>query len=147
MAEFPVLYLMKTLLALLAASAVAVPAHAQDARVDAPPGATSSIGYRTVAEALAAVPGKPGAQVTVTPNGWTVVSFDAPEYAIWSFTPAGHYAHPAAVRRAVVVENGMVRVSTAALCQAAKEPCDRLMAEFAKLNEGMRQDMRNPANR
>jgi hypothetical protein len=134
---------MKTSMALLAAIAVAVPVHAQDA----PAGAASSIGYKTVAEALAAVPGKPGAQVTVMPNGWTVVSFDSPEYAIWSFTPAGHYAHPAAVRRAVVVENGMVRVRTAALCQAAKDPCDRLMAEFAKLNEGMRQDMRNPANR
>jgi hypothetical protein len=138
---------MKILMSLLATVAVAVPVHAQDAPPAEPAGAAGAIGYKTVAEALAAVPGKPGAQVTVMPNGWTVVSFDAPEYAVWSFTPAGHYAHPAAVRRTLVKENGGISVRTAALCQAAKAPCDRLMAEFAQLNERMRQDMRNRANR
>jgi hypothetical protein len=86
------------------------------------PGAATNLGYKTVAEALA-----------------------APEYAIWSFTPEGHYAHPAVVRRTVKQANGMVYVEMSALCQAAKEPCDRLMREFQQLNQRMRDEVGAPA--
>jgi hypothetical protein len=110
------------------------------------PGAATNLGYKTVAEALAAFRQRPGAIVEVTgPERWTIVTLPAPEYAIWSFTPEGHYAHPAVVRRTVKQANGMVYVEMSALCQAAKEPCDRLMREFQQLNQRMRDEVGAPA--
>lgn len=102
------------------------------------PGAAGNLGYRTVADALAGVKRQPGAIVQVTePERWTIVTLPAPAYAVWSFTPVGHYAHPAVVRRAIKERNGGVYVEMTALCQAEKTPCDRLMREFQQLNQKM----------
>lgn len=60
-----------------------------------------------------------------------------------SFAPSGHYAYPAVVRRTLKQSaNGDLSLEMTALCQAAKEPCNRLMAEFEQLNERMRQAVR-----
>ena len=94
----------------------------------------SGIGYKTVAEALDAVKAKPGAVVTVTrPDSWTIVS-EPGGMVVWSFTPSSHAAYPAVVRRAIVVGlDGMARIETTGLCQASKEPCDKLMKDFQEL--------------
>lgn len=95
--------------------------------------AANSIGYPTVAAALADLKGKPEADVRDN-NGWTIIGIDTPgEHSLWSFTPAGHPAHPAVVKRTVYEENGSVMMKTNALCQAQKSACDQLMAEFAEL--------------
>lgn len=116
----------------------------QEAPLKETPGAFSKYGYRTVAEALEGLKRQPGATVEVTkPDGWTIVTQPEPDYAIWSFTPAGHYAHPAVVRRGVVEANGSVSVRMNALCEADKASCDRLIREFQALNAKMRDDVRS----
>jgi hypothetical protein len=94
-----------------------------------------SIGYPTVAAALEALKAKKGVAVS-DHGGWTVVE-DKAAQAYWSFTPPGHPAHPAVVKRTVISENGGASMRMTALCQAAKEPCDQLMASFQQLNERM----------
>lgn len=117
-----------------------------DQAVDGAPATRSSIGYASVHEALASLKAKPGANISVTkPDGWIIVNESSPAFAIWSFTPEGHYAYPAVVRRTLGQSNGRVQVMTAALCEAAKQPCDRLIQEFEQLNEKMRSQFRPPA--
>ncbi|MFP7723830.1 hypothetical protein [Lysobacter sp. A3-1-A15] len=99
------------------------------------------IGYPTVAAALEDLKRRP--DVSVRDNaGWTIVGIDTPqERSIWSFTPAGHPAHPAAVKRTIYEESGMVMMKTNALCQAEKAACDDLMAQFADLERELQQRM------
>lgn len=103
--------------------------------------AAETLGYSSVSEALAALKSKPNAQISVTqPDGWTIVNEPPPNFAVWSFTPQGHPAHPAVVRRTTrQAPDGMLKVEMVALCQAAKEPCDQLIRDFQQLNEQMRQ--------
>ena len=102
-----------------------------------------SLGYKSVAEALEAVKAKPSVNVNITkPDSW-VIATEAEPFVQWSFAPSGHYAYPAVVRRTLKQSaNGDLSLEMTALCQAEKEPCDRLMAEFEQLNERMRQAVR-----
>ena len=94
------------------------------------------IGYASVKEALEELKAKPGVVVVTKPDGW-IIATEPKVYAQWSFTPEGHYAHPAVVRRLVQQRpDGEVSVETSALCGAEQNACDRLMAEFRALNEG-----------
>lgn len=111
-------------------------AHAQAPLPEAP----GSLEYRSVSEALEALKATPGVSMTETkPDGWIIASEG--QSIVWSFTPIGHYAHPAVVRREVVVREGNVSVQTRALCQAEKPACDKLIREFQELNERMRLDL------
>jgi len=88
------------------------------------------IGYASVAEAMEALKAKPGVHIVTKPDGW-IIATEPAVYAQWSFTPEGHYAHPAVVRRLIEQrKDGEVHVEIAALCGADKAACDRLMAEF-----------------
>ena len=108
-------------------------ASAQPAQSPAP----SGIGYPTVAAALAGLRAKSGVKVQEQ-AGWTVI--DDPETTrIWSFTPAGHPAHPAAIRRTIVQEGKDIFVRMGVLCQASKPACDKLVAEFEAMNKAMRE--------
>jgi len=104
------------------------------------PDAAGGIPYASVADAMRAVPALPGAKVSVTkPDAWTIVT-EAGGHGMWSFVPSSHYAYPAVVRRRLVVAaNGNVSVEMNVLCEAKKESCDHLVAEFNQLNERMRQ--------
>lgn len=107
---------------------------------------TSSIGYASVAEAFEDLKSNPLAEVREQ-DGWTVVSMqDGEERSIWSFTPPGHPAHPAAVKRPIYEQDGAVRMRTNALCQASKLECDRLMEEFAELERKIREHMQSAAS-
>jgi len=99
----------------------------------------SGVGYATVAAALEALKSRGDVSIS-DQGGWTIIA-DDPAKAIWSFTPPGHPAHPAVVKRTMVSKDGMVGIEMTALCQAAKAPCDALMEEFKTLNERMRQAM------
>jgi len=98
------------------------------------------IQFASVAEALAALEGKDGNGTIVThSDGWVIVN-EPSAAAQWSFTPAGHYAYPAVVRRVVQRgPNGAVSVETSSICEAAQEPCARLLAEFEALNDRVTQ--------
>jgi len=108
------------------------------AQAQAPlPETPGSLEYRSVSEALEALKAKPGVSITETkPDGWIIASEG--QSVVWSFTPSGHYAHPAVVRREVIVREGNLSVETRALCQAEKPACDKLIREFQEVNERMR---------
>jgi hypothetical protein len=98
------------------------------------------IGYPTVAAALEALKAKPGTTLRMQ-GGWTIVN-DPGESAVWSFTPPGHAAYPAAIKRYVFQKDGAMMVRMTALCQAEKSACDRLIEEFKELNERAGRQMR-----
>lgn len=97
------------------------------------------IGYPSVAAALEALKARSDVRISVQ-GGWTIVS-DPANKALWSFTPSGHPAHPAAVKRSTVQKDGAVFIDMRALCQAEKHACDKLIAEFRELNDKIRADM------
>jgi hypothetical protein len=74
-------------------------------------------------------------------SGWTIVE-DRANLTLWSFTPSGHPAHPAAFRRTITEKDGAFFVQTDGLCEATKAACDKLMAEFQELNDKMRDAIR-----
>lgn len=125
--------------------ATALSANAQDqatASAESTSG-KSAIGYTSVQEALESLKSKPGTSVTVTnPDSWVIIVEPQP-YTHWSFTPAGHYAYPAVVRREIKQRDGAIAVEMSALCQAEKTACDKLLEEFKQLNERMRQSMQD----
>ena len=124
-----------------------VPALAQSAApLEESSGSAAKLGYPTVAAALEGLKSKPGVSVNITkPDAWTIV-MEPSTKAIWSFTPEGHYAYPSVVRREVKQrEAGDVYLEMVALCQAEKEPCDRLIREFQQLNERMRASIQRSA--
>ncbi len=108
------------------------------AAADAPgsSGSSAGVGFKTVAAALAALKSRPGAKITVTqPDAWTIITEQGGS-VVWSFTPATHPAHPAVVRRSIVVgDDGVARIEMAGLCQAEKAPCDKLMKDFREITE------------
>jgi hypothetical protein len=125
--------------------AAALSANAQDqtaASAESTSG-KSAIGYTSVQEALESLKSKPGISVTVTnPDSWVIIVEPQP-YTQWSFTPAGHYAYPAVVRREIKQRDGAIAVEMSALCQAEKAACDKLLEEFKQLNERMRQSIQD----
>jgi hypothetical protein len=103
---------------LVAASAVA------DGR---PPG----VGYKTVAEALAALKQMKDASFS-TVQGWTIVTDEA-HLTVWSFAPKTDPSYPAVVKRMVTSTGNGSKVTMGVLCEAAaKASCDNLVREFQK---------------
>jgi hypothetical protein len=94
--------------------------------------AEAGIGYKTVAEARAALTATPGLEIS-HPDGWLVV-VDRPNGTVWSFTPPDHEAYPAVVKRKVVGREDGTYIDMNVLCQAPKPPCDRLVESFRELN-------------
>lgn len=105
--------------------------------------AGKGVGYKSVDAALSALKARSDITFTTTqPDSWLIAT-DEKNVVIWSFTPQGHYAYPAVVKRAVMQNTqGQVYIETSALCQANKTSCDRLMNEFAELTEQIREDVR-----
>jgi len=95
----------------------------------------STIGYPTVAAALEALRAKPGVRFAYE-DSWLVVS-DPPTQTLWSFTPAGHPAHPAVVKRQVVEQNGAVGLSMTVRCEATKVACEAMVKMFEIQNASL----------
>lgn len=100
--------------------------------------AESKIEYRSVAEARSALLAKDGVKIREE-SGWLVI---AERMTLWSFTPQGHEAHPAVVRRSIVQKGGDVFLDMDVRCEAAKPACDRLVESFQALNTDMIRDLR-----
>ena len=111
----------------------------------APPAAAppADLGYRTVADALAGLRSRDGNGTIVTESdGWVVIN-EPLATAQWSFTPKGHEAYPAVVRRVVVRgPDRSVRVDVVSLCEAPAEACTRLRQEFEAMNERIVQSVK-----
>jgi hypothetical protein len=83
---------------------------------------------------------KDGVKIS-TESGWTVIE-DQSTLSVWSFTPSGHPAFPAAVHRQVIQEGNNLFVKMNVLCEAPKAACDTMVAEFQKLNGQVRDDLK-----
>ena len=125
--------------------AAAVPgAWAQTAATEPAPAASApgsaSIGFETVAKALAALQARDGNGTIVTHgDGWTIV-VEPLASAQWSFTPSGHAAYPAVVRRVIRRgADGSTAVETSSLCEAPEVACTQLLAEFQAMNSRITQ--------
>jgi hypothetical protein len=101
-----------------------------------PEASTSTIGYPSVADALAALKSREDVLVEVK-DGWTIIT-EAGALTTWSFTPQGHPAHPAVAKRVLYQENGSWTLKMDVRCEADKEPCDQFVRDFEALNEQMR---------
>lgn len=107
--------------ALLAAVAAAHAAGADDG---------DAIGYGSIEAALAALRADPTAQFE-TQQGWTVVaSREGPNPVQWFFTPPGHPAHPAVVKRTALERDGTGLIELGALCYGPEHECFMLIDGF-----------------
>ncbi|MEY2853347.1 MAG: hypothetical protein RL030_479 [Pseudomonadota bacterium] len=89
--------------------------------------------YRTVQAAWDALKDKPGVTIRLD-NAWTVIG-DQAALTTWSFAPKGHPAYPAVVRRVVVSRNGDTAIEVSVLCEASKDACVKLLAEFQGMTD------------
>ena len=88
------------------------------------------IGQSTVTDVLESLRADASAQFREQ-RGWMVVaSREAEEPAEWFFTPEGHAAHPAVVKRTAIERDGVGMIDLAALCHAEQAACDRLLDDF-----------------
>ena len=93
------------------------------------------IGQANVAAVLEALRADPSAQFREQ-RGWTVVaSREGGEPVEWFFTPEGHAAHPAVVKRAAIERDGVGMIDLAALCHAEQAACDLLLDDFRQRHE------------
>jgi hypothetical protein len=123
--------------------AVAQPAAAPAVVPAAAAASAPAIEFATVAQALTALEARDGAGTVVThADGWTIVT-DPVASTQWTFAPAGHEAYPSVVRRVIRHgQGGATSVETSSLCESAAPACDRLLAEFASMNERILQAAR-----
>ena len=99
----------------------------------------SSIGYPSVAEALADLHSRADVKFSVQ-NGWTIVE-DRANFTLWSFTPEGDPAYPSAVKRTAVPAGAGVNMDMKVLCQSTQAACDKLVADFNALNDRVRDSL------
>jgi hypothetical protein len=96
---------------------------------------SDTIGYPSVEAALDALRADPTAQFE-TQQGWTVVASRAGGDPVqWFFTPAGHPAHPAVVKRTAVETSDLGFIDLAALCYGPESECYRLIDDFRQRSE------------
>jgi hypothetical protein len=93
------------------------------------------IGQASVAGVLEALRADASAQFREQ-RGWTVVaSREGREPVEWFFTPEGHAAHPAVVKRTAIERDGVGMIDLAALCHAEQAACDLLLDDFRQQHE------------
>ena len=81
--------------------------------------------------------------LTKTSDGNGYVAFvDTPNVAVWTFTKPGHRAHPSVVCRTIIVNpDGSIGIEMKMLCVSTDAACERLVADFNKLNESMKEEL------
>jgi hypothetical protein len=96
---------------------------------------SATVGFDSVAAALHALRSDATAQFREQ-RGWTVVASRERDEAVeWFFTPEGHDAHPAVVKRSAIERDGVGMIELVALCHAAQVACDRLLDDFRQQHE------------
>jgi hypothetical protein len=93
------------------------------------------IGEATVAGVLESLHADASAQFREQ-RGWTIVaSRERGAPVEWFFTPEGHAAHPAVVKRTAIERDGVGMIDLAALCHAEQAACDLLLDDFRQQHE------------
>ena len=104
--------------------------------------ATRTAEPASVAEARALLQADTGT-VGTEMDGWWVVQQPS-RSAQWSFTPAGHAAHPAVVRRTIVRgADGRRSVVTRLWCEGPAAACQELDESFARSSDRLQQYLRS----
>jgi hypothetical protein len=70
---------------------------------------------------------------------------DTANGTIWTFTVAGHPAHPSVVCREPVEDGGKLRIDMGVQCEASEGECERLVRGFETLNQKMLKDAEKKA--
>jgi hypothetical protein len=97
--------------------------------------APADIPQTNVAAVLESLRADPSAQFGEQ-RGWTVAASSEDGSPVqWFFTPEGHPAHPAVVKRTALERDGIGVIDLAALCQAEQAACDQLLADFRQQHE------------
>lgn len=99
----------------------------------------STIGYPSVADALAALQAREDVFISIE-DGWTIIT-EPGGLTIWSFTPPDQPAYPAVAKRVFYQEEGAWFIKMDVRCEASKTACDQLQQDFEALNESMREAM------
>ena len=95
----------------------------------------ADIRQTNVAAVLESLRADPSAQFGQQ-RGWTVVaSSESGSPVQWFFTPEGHPAHPAVVKRTALERDGVGVIDLAALCQVGQAVCDQLLDDFRQQHE------------
>ena len=66
---------------------------------------------------------------------------EAVKGTLWTFTVAGHPAHPSVVCRRPVEDGGKLRLEMSAQCNAPEAECERLVRGFENLNQQMLKEL------
>ena len=67
---------------------------------------------------------------------------DRAKSTVWTFTAAGHAAHPSAVCRRMLEQGGQIQLEMKIRCDAPEPACKQLLAEFQALNARMIEEMK-----
>ncbi len=70
---------------------------------------------------------------------------DAARGTLWTFTVAGHPAHPSVVCRQPVEDGGKLRMDMGIQCEASDDECERLARAFESLNQKMLKELEKQA--
>jgi hypothetical protein len=129
--------LTSVLLAIAATAMLADPSHPQSETLcDQPLAADLAAMYDRIKQL-------PGASTPPSRNlDFDVVSLQG---QVWNFTKASHPAHPSVACRRVVKIGGEFRVQTQLHCNATKEQCDRLAADYVALDKQMMDALKQQA--
>jgi hypothetical protein len=66
---------------------------------------------------------------------------------LWDFTKPSHPAHPSVACRRLVQKGDQFIVETQLECRAAKAQCDRLAADYARLDKQMQDALKSAPKR
>jgi hypothetical protein len=98
-----------------------------------------ALDFPSVAAALDALRADPAAQFE-SQAGWLLVATsEHGNPVLWSFTPVGHPAHPAVVKRTALEEKGTGYVELTTLCQGPEPECFRLLDDFRQKQQRLAQ--------
>ncbi len=101
--------------------------------------AAPAIDYPSVAAALDALHADPATQFE-SQDGWVIAAAsERGNPVLWSFTPEGHPAHPAVVKRTALERKGTGYVELDTLCQGPEAECVRLLEQFKQINQQIAQ--------
>jgi len=133
---------MRKLTVVMLLACACLPAGAQPpAVVPGSAQASSSIAYKSVAEALAALRARTDVTFEEQKSGW-LVALEPGGATSWTFVPRSHLAWPAVVKRSLVdLGAGDYQILMSILCEGRAKACEELTADFNARNEKVRQEI------
>lgn len=99
------------------------------------------IGYPSVAAARTALAARDDVRMS-TADGWLTIE-DPVAMTLWTFAPESDPAHPAAIKRTVVEDDGRIVIRMDIRCEGDAAACDALEEHFLSLNQNVREQVQD----